>query len=1121
MAIVTLRAYLDEVQDLISKEALEEAIGHCKYILQTFPKNVAVYRLLGQGLLGKARFQEASDIFQRVLSAVPDDTTAHIAMSELYSEQDAVSQATWHLERAFEQDPNNQALKDELRRMYEQRDGAAPDHVQLTRGALARLYYRGRLYEQATAELQAVLEDESDRPDLLLLLAQTLWDNNHLVEAGETALRVLEMLPDALEGNALLARLWLGQKRPSDAVPFIDRVQALDPFRALELLAPENPAAGDEITLPHLDWSARTNVAMLTDTPEWIQDVGNMFENSSVPERESDPFGLERRAAATDWMTNFAAPGDSAPPTPDWFAPVPPPVQADPEPSSTSIPAALDSMPDWFAEVAQTSEPAASALPSWLEEDEPAPPAEPPRVHSGYTDLLGQIASVRQQDEPVPSWADETPAAPDESPIPSWADDSAAVKAADDTSDVPDWFTNWDAPANATPNDNLSPAADTQAPEPDVAEGTPDWFSDLGMSDAAAEPETVSSDMPDWMSTLAPAETTSEPAMSTPEPTVSDSTPDWLSDLGAVSSTPAEPVPAESEAAPGDDMPDWMSALAPAEPTSEPAMSVPEPTISDSAPDWLSDLGAASSIPTEPVPAESEAAPGDDMPDWMSALAPAEPASEPAMTDPEPTISDSAPEWLSDLGAASSIPTEPAPAESEAAPGDMPDWISALAPEPSSEPARPEPPITDFFGDLAHTESTAVSEPFAPDSAAADVPDWMSALTTPEPAIAAPEPSIAQPPTDDWLTDLRAVSDTPAEPSPEVEPAHADLPDWMSALAPADSPAESGVSLEAEPAHPNLPDWMNDLAPNEPVRESPAPVQTPTPSPAPELEDEWLRGFESETAAEQPLDTVPEPDNAAAEAIPATPAAENDRDWLSSIGSAPPDSSDDWLSRFGVVESPTSAEAPVEPVAAESPSWLTDDSSIQTQAPAAMEFPSAQVEPEKLPDLPEPAAKPPSSFGMTGLLHALSKTATESRPVEDAGVINMGQSPDWLTAFNDEPPPAEAAPEAEQAAPVASAPAAQEAAPATGSDADVPSWLRSAGDGETSTGYSEREPEAPAETPTSMPAAAKPTEDVFDPNHVPDFISALAPQEQAAPPVESGTGFRFDKTPPWMRKLKK
>ncbi len=1053
MSIVTLRAYLDEVRDLISKEALEEAIGHCKYILQSFPKNVAVYRSLGQALLNKARYQEASDIFQRVLSAVPDDATAHVAMSELYVEQDAIPQATWHLERAFEQDPNNQARKDKLRRMYEQRDGAAPDRVQLTRGALARLYYRGRLYEQATAELQAVLENESDRPDLLLLLAQTLWDNNHPVEAGETALRVLEMLPDALEANALLARLWLQLKRPSDASPFIERVQALDPFRALELLAPDNLTAGDEITLPHLDWSARTNVAMLTDTPEWIQDVGSMFENSAVPERASDPFGLERRAGAmpTDWMTNFAAPGESAPPAPDWFAAPIPPAQA----SAASLPEALDAMPDWFAEVAQTAQTpeaeAESALPSWLADDEPvAPPADAPRVHSGYTDLLGQIATDRQQDEPVPSWADVSHAAPEESPIPSWADDSSAVTDSEAAKDMPDWFTNWDSAASPVQTEEPPQILDVSAPEPTVSEGTPDW----------------------------------------------------LSDLGAVSSVPAEQTLPEPQAVPGD-MPDWMSSLVPVEPAAELGITAPEPTVSEGTPDWLSDLGAVSSVPAEP-------------------------------TAPEPQV----------------------------VPSDMPDWMSALAPaESASEQGGSEPPITDWLGDLAPAGTSIPSEPFARDSVSADVPDWMSALTTPEPVTAAPEPMITEAPSDSWMNDLAAVSPAstpepmsaeleavpsdmpdwmsalaPAEPVAELdaaaepEPAHAELPDWMSALAPAEPSAEPDAVAEPEPAHAELPDWMSALAPAEPASELDAIAEpetaaqdtTPSPSPEPELEEEWLRGFEAETSAEQPLASIPMPTSSATDAIP---AAENDRDWLASVGSAPADTgdNDDWLGRFGVVESPAVAETPAQPITDELPAWLTDNISIHVDAPSPVEFPSAQS--EIPPATPEPVAKPRAapSHGMTGLLNALSKSAAEPRPPDDAGILDQGTAPDWLTAFNDEPLPAETEPAATSNTPVEPVPVDQEAVPATNFDSDVPSWLRNTADDETNVIPSEEEPVAPAEAPTSMPMAAKPAENLFDPNRVPDFISALAPKDASAeaPEVESGTGFRFNRTPAWMRKLKK
>ncbi len=58
MATTTLRAYLDDVQAMLGQQALEEVIGHCRHILQHFPKNLETYRLLGQALSEKRRFQE-------------------------------------------------------------------------------------------------------------------------------------------------------------------------------------------------------------------------------------------------------------------------------------------------------------------------------------------------------------------------------------------------------------------------------------------------------------------------------------------------------------------------------------------------------------------------------------------------------------------------------------------------------------------------------------------------------------------------------------------------------------------------------------------------------------------------------------------------------------------------------------------------------------------------------------------------------------------------------------------------------------------------------------------------------------------------------------------------------
>src|SRR5258708_269940 len=137
MTNTTLRAYLDELKLLLEQEALEEVMGHCRHILQHFPKNVETYRILGRALLEKNRHQEAGDIFQRVLSAVPEDFVSHLGLSAVGEEAGQLPHAIWHLERAQEQEPSNGALRDELKRLYERQDGSAPDRLQMTFGGLA------------------------------------------------------------------------------------------------------------------------------------------------------------------------------------------------------------------------------------------------------------------------------------------------------------------------------------------------------------------------------------------------------------------------------------------------------------------------------------------------------------------------------------------------------------------------------------------------------------------------------------------------------------------------------------------------------------------------------------------------------------------------------------------------------------------------------------------------------------------------------------------------------------------------------------------------------------------------------------------------------------------------
>jgi tetratricopeptide (TPR) repeat protein len=194
MARISLRAYNREIENLIERSQIDQAIAHCRHILKTFPKHIDTYRLLGKAFLESQRYGDAADIFQRVLSSMPEDFVSHVGMSIIREDEGNLDEALWHMERAFEMQPANGAIQDELRRLYGRRDGFEPPKVRLTRGALARMYTKGALYQQAIAELRSALAEDPKRLDLQSLLAHVYFKSGQRVEAVETCSNLLRKL---------------------------------------------------------------------------------------------------------------------------------------------------------------------------------------------------------------------------------------------------------------------------------------------------------------------------------------------------------------------------------------------------------------------------------------------------------------------------------------------------------------------------------------------------------------------------------------------------------------------------------------------------------------------------------------------------------------------------------------------------------------------------------------------------------------------------------------------------------------------------------------------------------------------------------------------------------------
>ena len=256
MAVISLRAYNKEINSFIVQTRLDEAISHCRHILSKFPKHIDTYRLLGKAYLENNQTSNAADIFQRVLSAVPDDFIAHVGMSVIREEEGNLGAAVLHMEKAFEKQPYNSEIQLELKRLYGRRDGIEPPKVRLTQGALARMYIRGDLLKQGINELRNALGENPSRYDLKNLLAETYTINNQLANAIDLASDILKKYPFNLTANRIMTRSLKTHDHPQEMAICTKRLYALAPYEAyISEHAPTPEQVPDRaITIDKFEW---------------------------------------------------------------------------------------------------------------------------------------------------------------------------------------------------------------------------------------------------------------------------------------------------------------------------------------------------------------------------------------------------------------------------------------------------------------------------------------------------------------------------------------------------------------------------------------------------------------------------------------------------------------------------------------------------------------------------------------------------------------------------------------------------------------------------------------------------------------------------------------------------
>jgi len=499
MATISLRDYFSDINSLIESGHANEAIFHCVSILNIYPKCVEIYRLLGQALLESGRLSESLEVFSQLLSVLPDDFTAHAALSEINNKNNQLDKAIWHLERAFESQPSNAFVQDELRKLYTARDGVPPAKVRLTRGALIRMYAKGELYQQAISEALSLLESDKSRQDIKVLLAKMYSLADQKLEAVEICSDILSQSPYCYEANLIMYEIEQSKIVNGTDSLYWSRLKEIDPYFAFV-----NPQQSSPLNVPSdaiiLDKPLYTSLETEEEIPEWVRIFGGSWSAD----------GEESHAAEASIPVTKS-------PAVEIF---------------TESPDALDNEP--------TVSPAFEGTHS----------EEPEAEKDDIPDWISQAGWVRAIDESTSL---------DSTPSPAIESLNEGVAPASPAEELPDWLKSFSAEqeteipsetANHSPDFLDSDLTDISALTTDEIDRMLEDVTDTGLEKEQANFEI--SDLPTPAQNGEPHHTLSQSSQA-PE---SSDLPDWLKDLET-----SEPLPPDDFAAAPQWMPDKDNAF--------------------------------------------------------------------------------------------------------------------------------------------------------------------------------------------------------------------------------------------------------------------------------------------------------------------------------------------------------------------------------------------------------------------------------------------------------------------------------------------------------------------------------------------------------------------------------
>ena len=228
---------IDHAQQAFRDGSADQALELAEHVIARYPRHAPARLIRALTAEGRGEFDRALEDLRFVSSAEPLNAQAAAALARIFKQRDDDARAQDEARRVVELVPDvsdNESLEAALDIL-----GVDADALPITPGVFARIHLRSGWPGTAERYARRALDDEPDRIDIRLTLAEALWQLNRLSLCQEQCTIIFDRANDCVRAAVMLAHVLAERGRMAEGQDLLGRAGEIDPeyLEARQMLA--------------------------------------------------------------------------------------------------------------------------------------------------------------------------------------------------------------------------------------------------------------------------------------------------------------------------------------------------------------------------------------------------------------------------------------------------------------------------------------------------------------------------------------------------------------------------------------------------------------------------------------------------------------------------------------------------------------------------------------------------------------------------------------------------------------------------------------------------------------------------------------------------------------------